>query len=506
MMAGDIWLDSKLGYGSKFSFTAKFKLSEHASDFGSDFNWGNYTNLPNIQWLQVNPVSSNLLAQSLSNYPNSVTQRTECSDFDMATSDQLFIIDGDVDINNVTECLEKATSNSIRVIVTSILDTSDYPINLSEYPNTQLLVKPYLGHQLFELITETHNVTSESELLSPSKQTSQMNKLAGAHLLLVEDNELNQELATDLLASINITVDIANNGQEAVDKSEQGDYDGILMDIQMPVLDGISATKIIRQVDVKIPIIAMTANAMAGDREHVIEAGMNSYISKPIDFKLMIKTLSDWITPKHKEAPAQITETPKQPLSLPSFEHIDLEAGMIVTNNNSALYLKLLNKFSKAHKSFKEDLLVSLNDCDWETAIRLAHTLKGTSANIGAEKVQELAAILELECKREAVAQSTIDKCNETLTAVLTELSEKLAKDGDVKLSGNNKALNAADIAGELDELRSLIDDFDANAQDIVEILLTKNLEEALQNAIVNISKALENYDFERAEAELEKL
>jgi len=131
--------------------------------------------------------------------------------------------------------------------------------------------------------------------LNESEQA--IESLHGSKVLLVEDNELNLELARELLVEVGITVETAVNGQEAVELLEKEKFDGILMDCQMPVMDGYEATKIIRsQSHLKdLPILAMTANAMAGDKEKVLAVGMNDHISKPIDPNVMFITMAKWI-------------------------------------------------------------------------------------------------------------------------------------------------------------------------------------------------------------------
>ena len=130
--------------------------------------------------------------------------------------------------------------------------------------------------------------------------TEAVNQLGGANILLVEDNEINQELALEMLANVDINTTLAENGQEAVEKIRNQAFDGVLMDIQMPVMDGYSATQVIRKLKVgkKLPIIAMTANAMASDIEQAHQSGMNDHIGKPINVTEMFCTMAKWISPK----------------------------------------------------------------------------------------------------------------------------------------------------------------------------------------------------------------
>ncbi len=142
-------------------------------------------------------------------------------------------------------------------------------------------------------ITESRHTTESTPHKHPDSATPD---LCGLRILVVEDDEINLELAQELLASQGAVVDSAANGQQALDRLEQQDYDCVLMDCQMPVMDGYTATRRIREQPrfSKLPIIAMTANVMAGDLEYALESGMNDYIAKPIDPELMLKTIARW--------------------------------------------------------------------------------------------------------------------------------------------------------------------------------------------------------------------
>jgi len=166
-----------------------------------------------------------------------------------------------------------------------------------------VLTKPVTPSTLLEAIGEVLGkgleIVTRSEERADGHQES-VARLKGARVLLVEDNEMNQELATELLASAGITVVLAVNGQDALDRlAKEGRFDAVLMDCQMPVMDGYTAARAIRgnPAWAGMPVIAMTANAMAGDREKVLEAGMCDHIAKPLNVEAMFATLARWIKP-----------------------------------------------------------------------------------------------------------------------------------------------------------------------------------------------------------------
>ncbi|CAG0978126.1 hypothetical protein ARNL5_02248, partial [Anaerolineae bacterium] len=169
-------------------------------------------------------------------------------------------------------------------------------------------------------------------------------QLRGAHLLLVEDNDMNRELALEILGNAGIRVDVAGNGLEALTMVSAGAYDGVLMDCQMPVMDGFEATRRIRadgRFD-RLPVIAMTANAMAGDREKCLACGMNDHIAKPIDVRQMFATLARWVTPAVPAAAADARDAAPAMAAIPPMAGIDVDAALIRVGGDAGLLRKML--------------------------------------------------------------------------------------------------------------------------------------------------------------------
>jgi len=211
--------------------------------------------------------------------------------------------------------------------------------------------------------------------------------LAGARVLLVEDNPFNQELARDLLGRARVVVQTANNGREAIAVLGRERFDAVLMDCQMPVMDGYAATRELR-ADPRwrdLPIIAMTANAMVGDREKVLAAGMNDHIAKPIDVAEMFATLARWVRP-------QAAATNR---GLPGIESA---AALATLDGDEQLYRRLLGMFRDSEARFAERFRAAREARDMREAMRLAHDLKCESGTLGATAVSEAASRLEQSC------------------------------------------------------------------------------------------------------------
>lgn len=222
-------------------------------------------------------------------------------------------------------------------------------------------------------------------------------------MLLVEDNAINRELVVDLLRGKEIEVDWADNGQRALDMVAAHAYDGVLMDCQMPIMDGCTASQAIRERDgADIPIIAMTANVMAGDRRKALDAGVNDHVAKPIDVDAMFITLARWIHPRAttrvQKEPTPVTREKND--GLPQLPGIDVSAGLKVAAGNVALYRRLLNRFRDEYAGFAEVFTAARQSGEGD-AVRAAHTLKGVAANLGIEDLRQRALALEMACRHE---------------------------------------------------------------------------------------------------------
>ena len=243
------------------------------------------------------------------------------------------------------------------------------------------MIKPVTPSTLLEAIQHALGETS-IRAKAPANHSSAgvVNEAArGAHLLLVEDNEINQLVAQELLEQAGFTITIANNGAEAVAALDQYPFAGILMDIQMPVMDGLEATRAIRQRShlQAVPIIAMTANAMTGDREKSLQAGMNDHVAKPIDPDALLTTLNRWIK-------AAVTSKPQ-----PSGEAVVLNraAGLLRAKGDQTRYDKIVDRFRQTQSDALKPIRQAINDDDSSQALKLLQRLSGVARSIGAEQL-----------------------------------------------------------------------------------------------------------------------
>jgi two-component system sensor histidine kinase/response regulator len=262
-----------------------------------------------------------------------------------------------------------------------------------------ILTKPLNPSLLFDTVMHAlataHLERAETTRPEAPRASQALTAIQGARILLVEDNALNQEVATAFLQELGLEVDIADNGRIAVDKVKAGRYDAVLMDMQMPVLDGLAATREIRQLPGQdhLPILSMTANALAEDRQRCIEAGMNDHMTKPIDPELLTQKLLQWIRPRDQALPAAAeqhrapgTEPPGLPF-LDGIEGLDARLGLHQAMGREKLYLSLLEKFVQGGRDWSARMTAALEQPDWASARLLAHTLKGVSASCNSRHI-----------------------------------------------------------------------------------------------------------------------
>jgi CheY-like chemotaxis protein len=304
------------------------------------------------------------------------------------------------------------------------------------------LLKPVNPSMLFDTIMQAFGeaVPKISRVAERQGQEAETLKhIQGAQLLLVEDNEINQQVAQEILEGAGLNVALAINGQEAVNAVKENEYDAVLMDVQMPVMDGYTATRKIREWEggmrkaeggrqmtddrgqktenrnqasnlqpptSNIPIIAMTAHAMAGDEDKSLEAGMNGHVAKPIDPDQLFSTLQKWIKPSEKRAQVTKAEVPVErleadkavpeedelPESLPGF---DLPAGLERLRGNKRLYRKLLLDFGTNYREVAGEINKALNSKDLKQTHSLIHNLKGLAGNLAAIDLQAASVNLE---------------------------------------------------------------------------------------------------------------
>jgi len=301
----------------------------------------------------------------------------------------------------------------------------------SEY----FLPKPVLQHSLFRRIMALlgFKIPSDGPLRAAGfPEEAVPETIRGAGILLVEDNEINQEVARGLLENLGFRVVIAGNGVEAVGKcGSEEDFDAVLMDLQMPGMDGYAATRMIRQAGKDLPIIAMTADAMSGVRERVLETGMNDYITKPVEPSELLAVLVRWIRPDRRKAGRMFRpdrDSGGRGYGLPALEGIRTENGLARVGGNALLYRKLLVSFRKDDEQIARDIREALKSGNRPQAEHLTHSLKGVAGNLGADELGEAARILDRELKEEGGGLEEAEKLLQNLEKALAVVMASIGR------------------------------------------------------------------------------
>ena len=231
-----------------------------------------------------------------------------------------------------------------------------------------------------------------------TRHTIQEKKRQTLRILLAEDNPVNQKLAVILLTKAGYSVDVVDNGARAVDAVVNQNYNVVLMDVQMPELDGLEATRRIRKLEAPgrhVPIIAVTAHAMQGDRERCLEAGMDDYISKPLQRQELLAALERWIKTEVEELVLELPKNPGEGSTRSADAVIDLESALPRFSGDMAFLLELLNEFIRQVESGGKQMREAASSGDAESLFQLAHSLKGAAGAFSAKRLME--RTLELE-------------------------------------------------------------------------------------------------------------
>jgi two-component system, sensor histidine kinase and response regulator len=375
-----------------------------------------------------------------------------------------------------------------------------------------VLLKPVNASLLFDSLVELFGVhVPDAPITKYDTELtlqSALEDIQGAKILLVEDNEINQEVAVELLKDAGFVVDVAENGLIAVQKVTTKPYDLVLMDMQMPEMDGVEATIAIRKDSQfeALPIVAMTANVMQGDRDRCLEAGMNDHLGKPIEPNELWKTLLKWIKPferQNNSTESTIINIEDKSVNLQENEVIipeninglDIQEGLRRVLGKKPFYLSMLRKFAISQKNFAQEISQALVNQDYQLAERLAHTLKGVSGNIGASEIQENAKNLEFAIKNHSDNfDSLLMKVILPLNTLIEELENKLPPEQvNAKVKVDLEKLHQL-----CKQLLVLLQEDDAEAVDLFQDNADL-LRSAFSEQYEAIASAIRAYDFEEA-------
>ena len=379
----------------------------------------------------------------------------------------------------------------------------------------EVLIKPVAASTLFDTIARLFGrqrqlpVNAAADAVASPDEAERMllAAMAGKRILLVEDNEINQEIARDLLEDAGLVVDTADNGAIAIEILRLKPYDAVLMDVQMPVMDGLTATREIRKIPqfLSLPIIAMTANAMPQDRVRCIEAGMSDYLSKPIDPGLLWKTLHQWLVPDAELPDAATLHEPQDaagPFSDWSIEGLDTATGLRLMGGKQTLYLDMLRKFVLKQADVAERIRNALVAGDPAAAERIVHTLKGLCGSIGAQALQQQAGTLESVLRSggpDQALQAPLADLEDDTADLIDKLKARLPAE---RVDEAAAQPDMSQLSAVVDRLGEMLSDADAESLDFFHQHQAL-FKAAWPESYGSIRDAVESFDFELALVEM---
>ena len=374
-----------------------------------------------------------------------------------------------------------------------------------------ILIKPVTASMLFDSAVEVLGASDSKNYEAAAGPATDLGRIRGASVLLVEDNELNREVALGLLEDAHLSIGIAENGQAAVQKVGENNYDLVLMDMQMPVMDGLAATRAIRLKPQfrSLPIIAMTANVMESDRDKCTEAGMNDHISKPIDPEALFATLLRWIKPRGDAAIAvgasakavATTQNVPDAVRVPEgaeleIAGVDIKTALRRTGGNPKRYEMLLRKF--AESTSVEEVRGALAKGDTATAARAAHSLKGAAANLGATTVAEAAAKVETAIQKGESVQPVLDAMAASLQTTVRAIRSALPNE-QVEQNGASAPVDLTSLVVPLSRLKKLLANDDGEAADFILEAQPELAKVLTGSEIAALGECVSNFDFSGA-------
>jgi len=530
MMGGTIHVESQPGKGSHFTFTACLGVQDDSKQEGR-------TALPaELKGMRVlvvddNPSAREILSTTLESFSFEVSQAASgeegLAELENSTQPyQLVLTDWKMPGMDGIEVSERIKANeklsrTPSILMVTAYGREDVSSRAEKAGVDGFLVKPVSHSSLLDAIMDTLGQKSDDRsclLLKAPRASEELKNIRGARVLLVEDNRINQQVATELLEEAGMLVTLAENGMKGLEAVQSSTFDLVFMDIQMPKMDGHTATREIRKWEKagghsRVPIVAMTAHAMAGEREKCLKAGMDDYLTKPIDQDRLIALLLKWIKPEKRETPPPrskaIDDGAKQ-IALPDrLPGIRVKQGIERVGGNRKLYHKLLHDFRSEFQGAADALRSSLLQGDMESIERISHTLRGAAGNIDAVKLACISNQLEQAAKLGDTAG-----INQHLGDFEQLLGEVIKSIGRIDLpKSHNAAPNAQDDVVDRERLKAamcrlnqMLKRGEFGSLDELQVIRDMIGHQSPPDHLLLLEKQIGNFDFDLARISLAEL
>lgn len=531
MMGGETWVESEYGKGSTFYFNAVFGVQDkqHITEYKAP---NDITDI-NVLVCDDNITALKICKEAMDYFRFKVTtvssgievlKKLNESNYDLLIIDN--IMPEMTGIETVQNIKENKAFENLKIIMISSYEKPEFEYQAMKIGVNGFLIKPYTYSSIFDMIMDAFGKdlrTAKIKLHKGSIDMKKLEKISGSNILLVEDNKLNQQVASEILRDAGFVIDIANNGKEALEKiiasGVPSRYDLVFMDIQMPIMDGYQATQEIRKLSQydDVPVVAMTADAMKGIREKCLEVGMNDMIAKPVDPDVLCKVMLQWIKPNMEQkvkkertisassqklkAKRSTTCTDEEYIEIPDIPGLNIVVALKRVNNKKKLYLSMLEHFYNNNQGFCIELRKLMDKNDFDGARRAAHTLKGLSGNIGADHIHSLSKSVENSILEKDISRFEFEivKLEHEMNGLFAHISSKLDLDNTTTI----EPLDIERIRKIIPNLRQLLQDNSGKA-----ILLIEDLKGAgiSGNHFDELVHKLNKFDFKNAILILKKI
>ncbi|MBL4621325.1 MAG: response regulator, partial [Immundisolibacteraceae bacterium] len=524
IMGGEIGVESELGVGSRFYFSARFgaakvKLDQRPTEL----------NQLRVLLADDNAAARVAIEKMLKQFSFRVTSvnsgKALISELDRALLEEptdlygLVIVDAvmpKMDGVEVGRLIRKSSSFAELPLVLMIhMDSPEGLIGRAELVGfSSFLVKPSTPSSLFDAVVSS--LGSGREQARPSRLVSTEFKppdLSGLVVLVVEDNRINQQIARELLENAGVQVEITARGADVIDLLAQTDFDLVLMDMQMPDMDGYQATQLIRKQGqyAELPIVAMTAHALLGDREKCLAAGMNDYLAKPVDPEEFYRLIGRWgaglaSVDADPSRSVQITAASELPSDLIALDiyGIDAAVGLQRVGGNELFYRQLLQGFLTDHGEDEQHLLQAHKKGDLTLLNRVIHTMQGLAGNLGALELEVLAERACDDSANKAIEQLDFDQLTVELRLVLAGIG-RLNHFGSGQSDTYQHELNFS-TADAIEELAGLLQQGDSGAVKKLDGCIQVLGGRATPDQLLRLQLQVNGYEFDQALLTLEQI
>ncbi len=533
MMGGEVGVTSQLGGGSTFSFTLQVHRSgktEHLQ-VPTDLQSKRVLVVDDqpvvlevmddyLRYFQIDSTTAESGAEAVKRFREA---KSIGKPFDLVILDwNMPTMDGVETLGQLRQLMDG--SHETKVFMMTAYGREDIVDALRQLNVDNLLLKPVTQSVLYDHLVEhlSHGSLALRSVQQPADRLMDLSTIRGARILLVEDNLINQQIAQELLEAEGVQVTVVENGKEAVDCLLSAlpavSFDVVLMDLQMPIMDGYEATRTLRANAAfeQLPIIAMTADAVTGVRERVLEAGMNDYVTKPIQLELLGASLLRWVAPTDRlmsepENETILTEQISVSTQLQQLSCLNYPDALSRMAGKPSLVKRLLLQFLKENRSTAAVISQAVSDRDWIRVKSLVHALKGAAGNLGLTAIFEQADAFDAKLALSPIPMTQIgqqaQKLSEILTLDLKEIENLLLvqESADTETSSAQTAHESPIPISVLSDLQRALENFDASAGELIESLRL-NYKGSHKEVLQEIADAIDGFEQEAALAGVKAL